>query len=152
MIALIDGDIIYLDANGYQRHGNKRYVHRTIAERVLGRPLKDKECVHHVDENKSNNSHTNLVICKDQKYHKLLHARQRIVNFGGNPNLEKYCDFHKKLHNREEFSTRPSGYDGLHNRCKEATNQYRKDKGLNSNKFNWKERLNQQYRRSSMSQ
>lgn len=145
MQALIDGTK-YVDSNGYERV-KKQYVHRLVAERVLGRPLKDKELVHHVDGNKSNNSNSNLVICPNEEYHSLIHARQRIVEMGGNPDKDKYCTYHDTLHSRELFSTRPSAYDGLHNMCREATNTYRKENGHNASKFGWKERLNQQYRR-----
>lgn len=65
--------------------------HVVIAERVLGRKLPDGAQVHHVDENKRNNAHTNLVICQDQAYHYLLHARARVVRAGGNPNTEQIC-------------------------------------------------------------
>jgi len=146
MIALIDADV-RIDKNGYSRHGKDKYLHRSIVERVLGKQLKGNEQIHHVDGNKNNNAHCNLVVCPDMKYHKLLHARQRILMLGGNPDKDKYCSYHKCLHKRAKFSTRPSSYDGLHNTCKDATNEYRKIKGLNKGKFTWKERLNQQYRR-----
>ena len=38
------------------------YIHRLEAEKLLGRPLKKEECVHHKDENKLNNSLDNLMI------------------------------------------------------------------------------------------
>jgi len=146
MKALIDGDI-WLDGNGYQRHGRDQYVHRTIAEKVLGRKLKGAECVHHIDYDKSNNGLDNLVICPNEKYHKLLHARQRVLELGGHPDQHKYCTYHCELHEKSEFSTRPQTWDGLHNMCRKATNEYRKNRGLNRDKFDWRARLNQQYRR-----
>lgn len=100
----------------------------------MGRPLKGKERVHHMDENPLNNKNNNLVICPDDKYHFLLHARQRIKDLGGNPNIDKYCSYHKIIHNRVEFSSNPSMYDNLNNNCRLATNQYRKEKGLNLRK------------------
>ena len=141
---LVDPDM-RKDTLGYMRLGTE-YVHRLVAESVLGRKLRTEEQVHHVDEDKSNYENSNLVICPDASYHKLLHSRQRIVDMGGNPNTDKYCKYHDKLHNRTEFST-TSHYDGLSNYCRKATNEYRKEKGINRGKFNWKARLNQQYRR-----
>ena len=140
---LVDADM-RKDSLGYMRIGGE-YVHRLIAEIVLGRKLKTKEQVHHVDEDKSNCSNSNLVICPDAAYHKLLHSRQKIVDLGGNPNTDKYCSYHESLHDRSAFSFSPTKYDGLHNNCRSATNQYRKENGLNKSKFNWKSRLNQQY-------
>ena len=141
---------MYKDVQGYMVH-KKEYAHRQKAELVLGRKLTTEERVHHVDNDKANNENTNLVICPNEKYHKLLHARQRIVELGGNPNTEKYCSYHKCLHSRTEFSSNPSMYDDLHNMCREATNEYRKLNGLNRSKFNWLTRLNQQYRRVAKS-
>lgn len=135
------------NGKGYIKHNNHKYVHRTVVEGVLGRLLRGHEQVHHVDGNTSNYCNTNLVVCPDMAYHKLLHARQKVVDFGGNPNTDKFCSYHKTIHDKQMFSTSPTKYDGLHNNCRDATNAYRKDKGLNSGKFNWKARLNQQYRR-----
>ena len=137
---------VFVDANGYERVG-KDYVHRLVVEKVLGRKLKTEECVHHVNEIKHDNTNKNLVLCPDASYHQLLHARQRVVDLGGNPNTDKYCSYHKCLHDKSEFSTTPSNYDRLSHKCREGTNQYRKEKGLTKSKFNWRSRLNQQYRR-----
>lgn len=81
------------------RPGNYRYVgnekprleHRVIAETVIGKPLPRSVVVHHVDGNRSNNAHSNLVICQNQAYHALLHRRARVVRAGGNPELQCFC-------------------------------------------------------------
>ncbi len=73
------------------------YENRVVAEHILvcewalGHALPPGVVVHHVDENKHNNANTNLVICEDKKYHHLLHARQYVVNCGGDPNTQKAC-------------------------------------------------------------
>ena len=145
--ALIDTDML-IDNNGYVRHrkGNK-YVHRVIVEIVLNRQLLKPECIHHIDYNRKNNSPTNLVVCPNQSYHMLLHARQRVIELGGVPDLDKYCSHHKCLHVRSEFSTSPSKYDGLHNICKTGTNQIRRERGYKTT-WTWKARMNQQARRA----
>lgn len=55
-------------------NGICRREHVHIAEKVLGRPLKSGECVHHIDGNKTNNKHSNLLICT-KSYHIWLHWR-----------------------------------------------------------------------------
>jgi hypothetical protein len=53
--------------------------HIIVAEKALGRPLEEKHPVHHFDLNRANNANSNLVICEDEAYHKLLHQRQRAL-------------------------------------------------------------------------
>jgi len=68
------------------RHSNGKYEHITVAERAIGKLLPKDARVHHVDENRLNNAPTNLVICEDQAYHKLLHYRMRAYRECGDPN------------------------------------------------------------------
>lgn len=138
----------YIDANGYERNEQKKYVHRSVAEKALGKSLPEGSIVHHIDGNKSNNSPSNLVICQGEAYHRLLHARQRVLDLGGHPDTHSYCSYHECLHETSQFSTRTGTWNGRHNMCRTATNEYRKDKGLNRDKFDWRARLNQQYRRA----
>lgn len=65
--------------------------HVMVAERALGRYLPPGSQVHHVDGNTRNNAPSNLVICQDDAYHKLLHVRARILRAGGDPNTSKIC-------------------------------------------------------------
>jgi hypothetical protein len=55
-------------------NGKTKYVqiHRLVAEKALGRPLKVGEVVHHIDGNKLNNQNDNLLICS-RPYHHWLH-------------------------------------------------------------------------------
>lgn len=71
--------------------GKRKKAHVAIVEAVLGRSLPKGAQVHHVDGNGMNNAHSNLVVCQDQTYHHLLHARQRIVAAGGNPDTHRVC-------------------------------------------------------------
>lgn len=52
-----------------QNKGRKCNEHRIIMEKIIGRPLTDKEEVHHIDKNRRNNSPENLVLCKNKSEH-----------------------------------------------------------------------------------
>ena len=58
-------------ANGYV------YEHIIVMETKLGRPLEPGEVVHHIDENKRNNSPDNLMLFKNQREHDVFHWANR---------------------------------------------------------------------------
>jgi len=63
-------------ATSYPTEGSsegREKKHRIIAERVLGRPLKENETVHHINLDKRDFRNCNLLIC-DKQYHAYLHA------------------------------------------------------------------------------
>jgi hypothetical protein len=92
-----------------RRNNRADWEHREIAERALGKPLPPKAHVHHFDDHGRNNTHTNLVVCQDIAYHKLLHRRQRIKQRGGDPNTQSWCGFCKALRPNEMFWVRKTG-------------------------------------------
>ena len=55
----------------YDRDGQKRYAHRLIMSRILGRPLHRAEVVHHIDGDKLNNVPSNLVVMTRSEHVKL---------------------------------------------------------------------------------
>ncbi len=79
------------------------FEHIYLAEVAIGRKLPASAEVHHVDGNSLNNHRTNLVICQDNAYHKLLHARGHVLEMGGNPNTQKFCHKCSSLKSFSEF-------------------------------------------------
>lgn len=67
--------------------------HILVAERALGKFLPDKTEIHHVNQVKSNNTPSNLVICPDRSYHVLLHQRTKAIKACGKSTWRpcKYC-------------------------------------------------------------
>ena len=57
---------------GYRRitvNGKRVLEHRYVMERHLGRKLKRKERIHHIDGDKLNNNISNLILCSSQAEH-----------------------------------------------------------------------------------
>lgn len=98
-----------------------RRDHIIIAERALGRQLPVGVVVHHFNRSIRDASNSNLVMCQDQAYHMLLHARQRVKDAGGDPNTDKICHKCKQVKPKVEFS--PSSHQGrprLSSACREC--------------------------------
>lgn len=57
--------------------GKWRFEHDIIAEKVLGRPLADNECVHHINHIKDDNRIENLRVM-DKREHAIMHQRELI--------------------------------------------------------------------------
>lgn len=95
--------------------------HVLIAEAALGKRLPIGSEVHHVDENTLNNASSNLVICQDKAYHKLLHVRARVVRAGGDPNTERVCSTCRIVKPFAAFNRMSQNKaDGHQRRCREC--------------------------------
>lgn len=92
--------------------------HIAVAEAALGHPLPPKVEVHHVNEIKSDNRPTNLVICEDAAYHRLLHVRARVLRAGGRPSADKICSTCQQVKPRTDFGASRGQTDGLDFRCR----------------------------------
>jgi hypothetical protein len=96
-------------------------VHILVAEAALGHHLPADAEVHHVDEDTYNNAPSNLVICQDRAYHKLLHQRALVVRAGGDPNTHKMCGRCQAPKAFGEFNRSTSNKShGLYSLCREC--------------------------------
>jgi hypothetical protein len=105
--------------NGYHvtmKNGIKERGHVAVAEAALGKKLPPKAVVHHVDKNRSNNKPTNLVVCPDSSYHKLIHQRDDAYNACGNANWFK-CWLCKTYDDPANMSKHTNRNQFVHLKC-----------------------------------
>jgi hypothetical protein len=72
------------------------YTHVLVIEEKLGRYLRPEECVHHIDENKYNNSPDNLIVFKTNADHAAFHKGVEKVKDGD----VWYCP-NKRIYDKE---------------------------------------------------
>lgn len=72
-----NGYVMVVDQNKLKNAdiSDYEYEHRVVAEELIGRPLQRDEAVHHLDNNRSNNSPDNLLVLLESQHVK-LHAWQ----------------------------------------------------------------------------
>ncbi len=97
-------------------NGEYRYEHVLVAEAALGKPIPSGSIVHHVDGDNWSNTSTNLVVCQDQRYHKLLHMRERAVAAGYPPNYRP-CAYCKEFDDPSNMSENAAAGQVYHKPC-----------------------------------
>ena len=145
------GYVKILLAPKHPRADSSGYVleHILVVEKRIGRFLANAERVHHDNENKSDNSDSNLVLCENTKHHRLLHQQKKAFAACGDP-LWRKCRFCKKyddpkimeqskgqnqFHHAQCYLAHQKQYRGDH---KEKANKYSRDY-YKENKEKWKE-------------
>lgn len=69
--------MVYQPDHPHARENGYVYEHILVAENKLGRFLTDNEVVHHIDENKLNNSPDNLMVFSSPSEHMKYHWETR---------------------------------------------------------------------------
>ena len=69
----------YRQFNWEKKNGKVVYEHRIVMEKIIGRPLRRNELVHHIDECKTNNSPSNLTVVNSRD-HIRYHQGWKVVN------------------------------------------------------------------------
>ena len=108
-----------VNRQGYRMHkvsGRVVAAHVLVAEAAFGGPLPRRAEVHHVDGNALNNAPSNLVVCPDQRYHKLLHMRARALDACGNPSW-RICSFCKRYDDPAVMTCAKDGNKYRHPEC-----------------------------------
>lgn len=102
------------DSHGYVQE------HILVAEKALGHYLPSGAVIHHVNKRRHDNQNSNLVVCQDQTYHMLIHARMRALEACGNANWIR-CAYCKSYSPRDEM--RISTTHAYHPKCASAYNR-----------------------------
>ncbi len=115
----------YINTQGYRVvtvDGHQVHEHVAVAERALGKTLPPKAQVHHVDENKTHNVGSNLVICPSRAYHNLLHRRHRAFDACGDASWRK-CNVCKQYDDPKHMYISRDSKTSYHHRCKNEQNR-----------------------------
>ena len=85
-----DGYVLIYEPN-HKRADRSGYVkeHILIIERALGKEMPEDSQSHHFNENRSDNSRGNIILCENLSYHKILHKRLRAFKACGHAHWRK---------------------------------------------------------------
>lgn len=117
-----------IDSRGaiiFEVNGKRKSEYVLAVERAIGHALKAGQVVHHADSNPANNANSNLVVCPDNAYHRLLHKRMNALAACGNANWVK-C---KVCHHYDDEANLSIGAGGrYHKTCWARYARERKEK------------------------
>lgn len=111
-----DGYVLIMTKH-HPRANRDGYVlkHILIAEKALGKYLPPKAQVHH-------HTKTQLVVCPDMAYHKLLHQRQRAYEACGHADWLK-CSYCGQYDDPKNLYIRKNKRQGWHRSCQNSHKQ-----------------------------
>ncbi|SUV06416.1 Uncharacterised protein [Priestia megaterium] len=73
----------YKESEGFFRahNGKRKYLHREVMEKELGRELRGEEVVHHINGDKRDNKISNLFLCINQQHHTEIHKNIQLLGY-----------------------------------------------------------------------
>ena len=123
---LYKGGIPFKNVHGYMEvyvrredgTNGKTLEHILVAERAIGKRLPENAVLHHVNGDRVDNKHSNLVICENQSYHKLLHLREKRLRLFGRTDVKqcRVCRCVKSL--KQFYHDRSNALEGKAALCK----------------------------------
>lgn len=144
----IDLSNCYVDGRGYVivRGLSSIRLHKYVVEKTIGRELKQHEVIHHINYDKTDNRRCNLLLCPNQAYHKLVHARTDAINSGVDLNIQHKCSSCKEVKTKDSFNISKTRWNGLNEYCKVCRSIKGKEQ-VRTKIYRWRQSLMQQYRR-----
>lgn len=124
-----DGYVLIWTPGHYRANQNYVMEHILILEKAFGKPLPTGAMCHHVDGKRSNNTNTNLVLCQDDSYHKLLHMRTKALKACGHASWRK-CMFCSQWDETSKLFINSQGRP-YHVPCERANQKKRRRQGKN---------------------
>ena len=110
-----------------RKHASTAGSARAIVTRILGRPLRSTEIVHHVNLNELDDRPDNYVVCENHAYHRLIHQRTYAYMWDGNASARRcwIC----KCYDRQDNIT-VSNAQAFHRTCYQQYKKRQKMKKL----------------------
>jgi HNH endonuclease len=104
----------------FKKDSKKIMLHRHVMEQYLGRPLTEKEVVHHIDGDRFNNEISNLQLCSSQAEHYRLHHPRNVTE------THAECLTCKQMKPHDQFIKDPRKEGRVRAKCKSCSSVYEK--------------------------